>query len=66
MWPTPDGTDRLHDDGVAWAHPDLCETYGKDLVAGEPLGEEWYRSPNPDGRALVRAAPYLPERRPRR
>ncbi|THA74142.1 nitrate reductase [Streptomyces sp. A0592] len=66
QWPctedAPEGTDRLydHDDGVYWAHPDLCETYGKDLVTGEPLGEEQYRSMNPDGKALIRPAPYIP------
>lgn len=42
-----------------WAHPDRCETYGKDLVTGEPLGEERYRSMNPDGKALIRPAPYV-------
>ncbi|ATZ29421.1 Nitrate reductase [Streptomyces lavendulae subsp. lavendulae] len=64
QWPcterAPDRTDRLYVDGVDWAHPDLCETYGKDLVTGEPLGEEWYRAVNPDGKALIRAAPYVP------
>ncbi|MFF0429504.1 molybdopterin oxidoreductase family protein [Streptomyces sp. NPDC004520] len=63
QWPctehAPDGTDRLYGDGVAWAHPDLCETYGKDLVSGEPLGEDRYRSVNPEGKALIRPAPYV-------
>ncbi|MEU7696715.1 molybdopterin dinucleotide binding domain-containing protein [Streptomyces sp. NPDC039028] len=63
QWPctdhAPDGTDRLYADGVDWAHPDRCETYGKDLVSGEPLGEDWYRSVNPDGKALIRPAPYM-------
>ncbi|MFJ6520712.1 molybdopterin oxidoreductase family protein [Streptomyces filamentosus] len=62
QWPctahAPDGTERLYADGVDWAHPDRCETYGKDLVTGKPLGEDWYRSVNPDGKALIRAAPY--------
>ncbi|WP_306329261.1 molybdopterin oxidoreductase family protein [Streptomyces venezuelae] len=66
QWPctedAPGGTDRLYGDGVAWAHPDLCETYGKDLVTGEPLGEEWYRRTNPDGKALIRSAPYIQPR----
>ncbi|MEV0987893.1 nitrate reductase [Streptomyces sp. NPDC049949] len=64
QWPctehAPDGTDRLYGNGVDWAHPDLCETFGKDLVTGEPLGEERYRSMNPDGKALIRPAPYVP------
>ncbi|WP_426362124.1 molybdopterin oxidoreductase family protein [Streptomyces sp. E-08] len=64
QWPctehAPDGTDRLSADGVEWARPDQCETYGKDLVTGEPLGEEAYRSMNPDGKALIRPSPYVP------
>ncbi|MGJ5893891.1 nitrate reductase [Streptomyces sp. V2] len=64
QWPctgrAPAGTDRLYVDGVDWAHPDRCETYGKDLVTGEPLGEQWYRSVNPEGKALIRPAPYVP------
>lgn len=64
QWPctehAPDGTDRLYADGVEWARPDQCETYGKDLVTGEPLGEETYRAMNPDGKALIRPAPYVP------
>ncbi|MEU6311686.1 molybdopterin-dependent oxidoreductase [Streptomyces sp. NPDC047014] len=63
QWPctdlAPAGTDRLYRDGVTWAHPDLCETYGKDLETGEPMGEKWYRATNPDGKALIRPAPYL-------
>ncbi|MFF0549714.1 molybdopterin oxidoreductase family protein [Streptomyces sp. NPDC004311] len=64
QWPctqhAPDGTDRLYSDGPAWAHPDLCETYGKDLLTGEPLGEARYRSLNPHGKALIRPASYVP------
>lgn len=33
--------------------------YGKNLVTGEPLGEEWYRSATPEGKALLRPAPYV-------
>src|SRR5690606_15472838 len=36
QWPctddAPDGTARLYTDGITWAHPDLCESYGRDLV----------------------------------
>ncbi|MEU5216852.1 nitrate reductase [Streptomyces sp. NPDC020807] len=63
QWPctpsAPDGTERLYGDGPDWARPDVCESYGKDLVTGEPLGEEWYRATNPDGKALIRPAPYV-------
>lgn len=50
-WPRTDqapvGADRLYAGGVDWAHPDRCGTYGKDLVTGEPQGEEWCRSATP-------------------
>ncbi|SNT34773.1 molybdopterin oxidoreductase family protein [Actinacidiphila glaucinigra] len=64
QWPcndeAPDGTERLYRDGIAWAHPDLCESYGKDLVTGAADSVVEYRSLNPDGKAIVKAAPYLP------
>jgi anaerobic selenocysteine-containing dehydrogenase len=53
QWPydgrEPDAPRRLYADGFDWAHPDLCESYGKDLVTGEPADEAGYRSRNPDG-----------------
>lgn len=64
QWPctdrTPDGTERLYTDGVTWAHPDVCESYGKDLVTGADVTEVEYRSLNPDGKAVLKAAEYLP------
>ncbi|MET9875737.1 nitrate reductase [Actinacidiphila glaucinigra] len=64
QWPcneeSPDGTERLYRDGAAWAHPDMCESYGKDLVTGAADGVVEYRSLNPDGKAVIRAAEYLP------
>ncbi|MGW1273950.1 molybdopterin oxidoreductase family protein [Streptomyces sp. NPDC002491] len=64
QWPcneqAPDGTPRLYADGVAWAHPDVCESYGKDLVTGAADDVVEYRSLNPDGKAVIRAADYLP------
>ncbi|HWJ83258.1 MAG TPA: nitrate reductase [Nocardioides sp.] len=66
QWPcnatSPDGTERLYADGPAWAHPDVCETYGKDVVTGESLDAATYRSLNPDGKALLKAADYEPPR----
>ncbi|GLX21651.1 molybdopterin oxidoreductase family protein [Streptomyces lavendulae] len=69
QWPchegAPDGTERLYADGAAWAAPEDCETYGKDLLTGEPVGEERYRALNPGGKAVIKAAPYVPpEERP--
>ncbi|APU42653.1 MULTISPECIES: molybdopterin oxidoreductase family protein [unclassified Streptomyces] len=64
QWPcnaqAPEGTDRLYGDGVTWAHPDACETYGKDLVTGASVSVVEYRSLNPDGKAVIKAAEYLP------
>ncbi|WP_329342869.1 nitrate reductase [Streptomyces sp. NBC_01352] len=64
QWPcterAPDGTARLYTDGITWADPDTCESYGKDLVTGASAEEAEYRSLNPHGRAVVRAAEYLP------
>lgn len=64
QWPVntkaPGGTERLYTDGVSWAHPDLCEDYGKDLVTGAAQGPVEYRSLNPDGKAMLKAAEYLP------
>jgi anaerobic selenocysteine-containing dehydrogenase len=64
QWPCndehPDGTERLYGDGVAWAHPDVCETYGKNLVTGEPLDAATYQALNPEGRAILKAADYSP------
>ncbi|WP_276527106.1 molybdopterin oxidoreductase family protein, partial [Streptomyces caniscabiei] len=45
--------------GFDWAHPDLCEDYGKDLVTGEPADAAGYRALNPDGKAMIKAAAYV-------
>ncbi|MFJ3202879.1 molybdopterin oxidoreductase family protein [Streptomyces sp. NPDC086989] len=64
QWPcnadAPDGTERLYTDGISWAHPDVCESYGKDLVTGASVEVVEYRSLNPDGKAVIKAAEYLP------
>ncbi|MFF8945618.1 molybdopterin oxidoreductase family protein [Streptomyces sp. NPDC014864] len=64
QWPctaeAPNGTARLHTDGFGFAHPDACETYGKDLVTGAVVEPVEYRSLNPDGKAVLKAAEYLP------
>ena len=41
-------------------HPDYCETYGKDLITGAPVEPTEYRALNPDGKAILKAAEYLP------
>lgn len=64
QWPCtdehPDGTERLYADGTFFAHPDYCEAYGKDLITGAPLEPTEYRAMNPDGRAIIKAAEYVP------
>ncbi|MEU7553708.1 nitrate reductase [Streptomyces sp. NPDC044571] len=63
-WPctdgAPEGTERLYADGITWAAPETCESYGKDLVTGASVDVVEYRSLNPDGKAVLKAAEYLP------
>jgi anaerobic selenocysteine-containing dehydrogenase len=56
----PDATPRLYADGDFRAHPDDCESYGKDLETGAPVEPVEYRSLNPDGKAILKAATYRP------
>ncbi|MBM7443225.1 anaerobic selenocysteine-containing dehydrogenase [Streptomyces sp. HB132] len=56
----PDGTERLFTEGISWAHPDMCENYGKDLVTGAADDEAAYRSLNPDGKAMIKGVGYVP------
>ncbi|WP_280221733.1 molybdopterin oxidoreductase family protein [Nocardia neocaledoniensis] len=64
QWPCddahPEGTERLYRDGRFWSAPDYCESYGKDLLTGEPMSADDYRAYNPDGKAMIKAAPYAP------
>ncbi|UNO43542.1 nitrate reductase [Streptomyces sp. MST-110588] len=64
QWPCneehPDGTERLYADGGFWSDPGYCESYGRDLVTGAPLEPAEYKAMNPSGKAVVKAAGYLP------
>ncbi len=64
QWPCndehPDGTERIYADGQFWAEPDYCESYGRDMVTGAPVEETEYKAMNPTGRAVLKAAEYLP------
>ncbi|MGN6609621.1 MAG: molybdopterin oxidoreductase family protein [Jatrophihabitans sp.] len=64
QWPctadAPLGTERLYTDGISWASADLSESYGRDLVTGASVEEVEYRALNPDGKAVLKAAEYLP------
>jgi ferredoxin-nitrate reductase len=64
QWPCthkrPDGTERLYADADFWADADRAETYGRDLLTGAPLEPTEYRALNPDGKALLKGAEYVP------
>jgi anaerobic selenocysteine-containing dehydrogenase len=53
------GPERLYADGKFFAHPDDCESYGRDLVTGAPTEPSEYRAANPDGKAMIKAAEYV-------
>ncbi len=63
-WPVntqhPNGTARLYSDGVFHTDPDYCESYGHDLMTGANVAEEEYRALSPAGRAILKAADYVP------
>src|SRR6478736_819924 len=63
-WPVteeaPDGTDRLYTDGVFPTDPEVCETYGHDLVTGAEVTEVEYRAKAPAGRAFLKGTAYQP------
>jgi anaerobic selenocysteine-containing dehydrogenase len=64
QWPctadAPDGTERLYTDYRFWATPDECESYGRDLLTGAAVEETEYRALNPSGKAVLKAARYVP------
>lgn len=68
QWPctpsAPDGTERLYADGHFWTAADLCETFGKDLVTGDPVDPAGYRADDPRGRALIKSVEYVTPREP--
>jgi anaerobic selenocysteine-containing dehydrogenase len=64
QWPCndehPHGTERLYTDASFWTFSEECESYGRDLVTGAPVEETEHRALNPAGRAILKAAEYLP------
>jgi anaerobic selenocysteine-containing dehydrogenase len=64
QWPCteehPDGTERLYEEGKFFSAPDYCESYGRDLVTGAPVEQTEYKALNPTGKAIIRAAEYVP------
>ncbi|MCK9250623.1 MAG: nitrate reductase [Solirubrobacteraceae bacterium] len=68
QWPCndrwPDGRERLYTDGDFYAAPENCESYGKDLLTGASVSPEEYRALNPEGKAVIKAAGYVPPAEP--
>jgi ferredoxin-nitrate reductase len=64
QWPCneqyPDGKERLYTDGVFNTSADYCETYGHDLVTGAEVTPEEYKANDPKGKAIIKAADYIP------
>jgi ferredoxin-nitrate reductase len=64
QWPctsaATNGTERLYTDGVFNTGADDCELYGHDLATGAEISPEAYRANDPNGRAVIKAADYMP------
>ena len=64
QWPCtadqPDGTRRLYGDHHFPTDPDICESYGHDLITGAVVTPEKYGAYNPAGRAQLKAAECQP------
>ena len=64
QWPctpnSPEGTERLYTDHVFATQPDFYESYGHDLVTGAANEADEYRAHDPGGRAVLKAAEFLP------
>ena len=61
-WPRREGetesVQRLYTDADFPSHPEYCESYGHDLLTGGSVGQESYKALRPDGRAMLKSAPY--------
>ncbi len=64
QWPcnkgNPEGTERLFTNGAFYTDIENCESYCHDLETGAPLTKREYGTMNPRGRAILKAADYLP------
>ncbi|MFH8371709.1 molybdopterin oxidoreductase family protein [Streptomyces sp. NPDC018031] len=64
QWPctddAPHGTERLYTGHTFPTGADVCEDYGHDLVSGAQHQADEHRAHDPAGRAVLKAAPYLP------
>src|SRR5215204_2002985 len=64
QWPCndehPDGTERLYREADFNTQTENCEWYGLDLITGATNSEDEHKAMNPDGRAIILPAGYLP------
>jgi ferredoxin-nitrate reductase len=64
QWPCndqyPDGRERLYEDGVFNTSAEYCEIYGHDLTTGAAIEPMEYQAKDPKGRAVIKAADYVP------
>jgi ferredoxin-nitrate reductase len=54
------GGERLYEDHVFPTAADYCESYGHDLISGAENEQDEYRAHDPQGRAFLKAAEYVP------
>jgi ferredoxin-nitrate reductase len=66
QWPCndeyPEGKERLYESGDFNTQTQNCETFGHDLLTGAANTEMDHRAIAPNGRAFLKASPYLPPR----
>jgi anaerobic selenocysteine-containing dehydrogenase len=58
------GGPRLYAGGRFFAAPDVCESWGRDLLTGAEFDETEYRALNPEGKAIIKACAYVPPHEP--
>jgi anaerobic selenocysteine-containing dehydrogenase len=68
QWPCndehPEGTERLYREANFNTQTWNCEWYGLDLITGATNSEDEHKAMNPDGRAIILPAGYLPPHEP--
>jgi anaerobic selenocysteine-containing dehydrogenase len=64
QWPCnadfPKGSERLYADHDFPTYAEYCESYGHDLISGAENEPDEYGAHDPKGRALLKAAEYVP------
>jgi anaerobic selenocysteine-containing dehydrogenase len=64
QWPCnaefPDGCERLYTSHEFPTRAEYCESYGHDLISGAENEPDEYAAHDPEGRAVLKAAEYVP------